>query len=57
MGKVISNGNEDSLDNVAKVAALFPEYRDAKGGGVDFEKLRLMLGDGNATTCASSRFT
>lgn len=33
MGKVISNGNEDSLDNVAKVAALFPEYRDAKGGG------------------------
>lgn len=56
MEKVISNENEDSLDNVAKVAALFPGCRDAKGG-IDFEKLRLMLGDGNATTCASSRFT
>lgn len=48
MENVISTGNEDSLDNVAKVTALFPECRDAKGG-IDFAKLRLLLGDGNAT--------
>ena len=48
MESVISNGNENIVDNVAKVAALFPECRDAKGG-IDFAKLRLLLGDDNAT--------
>ena len=45
---VIPKVNENSLDNVAKVTALFPECRIAKGG-IDFAKLRLLLGDDNAT--------
>lgn len=44
---VIPKVNENSLDNVAKVTALFPECRNAKGG-IDFAKLRLLLGDDNA---------